>query len=78
MFDELDQLCVRLGQEAARSPAPVDDSLQKRILEQQNYGVCELQRMGRLLEDVAKRLSANGLHTALATVPPQSTMEKCS
>ncbi len=76
-FDQLDRLCARLGQQAAKSPAPIDNKLQKQILEEQNHGARELQRMGRLLEEIAERLFASGVPATPAARPSQTTLEKC-
>lgn len=77
MFDQLDRLCLRLGQQSARSPAPVDNKLQKQILDEQNQGARELQRMGHLLEEIAERLAAAGILATPAAGLAPPTKEKC-
>jgi hypothetical protein len=67
MFDQLDRLCTKRGQ-AGRSPTPPDDKLQKQILAEQSHGAREIERMGRLLEEIAERLGAGGLP---ASRPPR-------
>jgi hypothetical protein len=78
MFDQLDQLSTRLGQQTAKSPAPLDNKLQKQLLEEQSHGARELQRMGRLLEEIAERLSASGIPPAPPAGRSQPTREKCT
>jgi hypothetical protein len=77
MFDQLERLCTRLGQQSARSPAPVDNKLQKQILDEQNQGARELQRMGHLLEEIAERLAAAGILATPAAGLATPTKEKC-